>query len=468
MKRREFLRAGGSLLALGPGAALVAAGPAQAQSGGFKALVCVFLYGGNDGLNTIPPVASAAHAQYAATRRNLALARGDIVALDADHGLHPGLAPLAPAWAEGALAPVFNVGPLARPMTQAQYFDWRDSSDNSKVPDKLFSHSDQQMLWENATTDTMVRTGWGGRLMEALGAGPVMSFAGNSRFGAANLAQELVLPGPGAELGLYGFDWSGPQQTARRAAIDTLARSASQQWLHGRFGEIQQKGFETSSRLGTILRQSPAGGSADPANGEISAAFNHLAGNNNTPLSRQLYQVAKMLKNRSTVGGSRHLYFVSLSGFDTHANQLAVHGKLMTQTGAALGSFWQALKALGLESQVTTFTESDFGRTFKPNSSGGTDHAWGNEHLVLGGAVRGGQKYGTYPSLQLGGPDDAGRQSWEHQGRWIPSLSVDQYAATLAKWFAPDLSLATLRTVLPNLVNFEAGPGIDIGFMQAG
>lgn len=462
MTRRHFLRQMSALLPLG-GGGLLYSGGADAQSTGYRALVCVFLHGGNDGLNSFPPIDGAGYNRYAAVRRDVALPQGSILPLNASQGLHPGLAALKPVWDEQKMALVHNVGPLARPLTQAQYLAWRESNDATRVPESLFSHADQQALWETSAASKVIRPGWGGRLMEATGGSPVMSFAGNARFGSGSSSQNLVLPGPGSGFDINGY-WNGSQPNARRAALNSLVASAGGNTLQAAFAAGQQSAFDTGARLSTILKQAPANGAADASNPELSAAFGNLAGTMNNGLAQQLYQVAKMIKNRATVGGNRHLYFVALGGFDFHDNQLARQAVLMTSLGGALAAFHNAMKAIGTSDAVTLFTESDFGRTFKPNASGGTDHAWGNEHLVIGGAVLGGQAYGTYPSLVLGGPDDAGVASWEQQGRWIPGLSVDQYAATLASWFAPDLGNG-LDAVLPNLANFASR---NIGFMRAG
>ena len=184
-------------------------------------------------------------------------------------------------------------------------------------------------------------------------------------------------------------------------------------------------------------------------------------------LARQLYQAAKLIHGNATVLGNRQIFFAQLGGFDTHANQIGAsatvgnHARLLQQVGDALACFHNAMKGLALADAVTAFTQSDFGRTFTPNNSSGTDHAWGNTHLVVGGAVKGGLTYGTYPTLALGGPDDVGVDSWELQGRWIPTSSVDQYAATLLAWFGA--SDAQLDAVLPNLRNF--GSARTLGFV---
>jgi uncharacterized protein (DUF1501 family) len=201
------------------------------------------------------------------------------------------------------------------------------------------------------------------------------------------------------------------------------------------------------------------------SNALIDAAFAPLIadGNVSSRLGKQLYQVAKLIDARTTVGGDRQIYFASQGGYDTHGNQIGTdalsgdHARLLKELGDALACFHKAMQAIGMGNAVTAFTQSDFGRTFKPNNSNGTDHAWGNHHIVLGGAVKGGL-YGTYPTLALGGPDDVGVDSWELQGRWIPTTSVDQYAATLLRWFGA--SEGQLDTVLPNLKNFGSVRGV--------
>lgn len=466
INRRAFLGASASSLALpiGLGSYLLSAGTSHAQTADYKALVCVFLSGGNDGINMLPPIEQAKYQQYAAVRAGLALpltGTGAIVPLDANYGLHPGMQALSKAWGDGALAAVFNVGPLAQPLTQAQYLSWRGMNDVSKVPDSLYSHSDQVKLWQNGKSNSLERTGWAARVMDALNDGStVFSVSGNSTFGTGTLTSSLVLPSnPGSGFGLNGYG-TDAKSTTRRAGIDSQIAAIETNILHKVYSGIQKIALDRSAILQPILQQRPTATVADAANPEISAAFSNLQGDFNNGISKQLYQVAKLIKNRAAIGGNRHIFYVSLGGFDTHVNQLSAQGSLLLQLGNAMSAFYAATQALGVSSNVTTFTESDFGRTFKPNSSAGTDHAWGNQHLVMGGAVNGKQFFGTYPSLVLGGADDAGKNTWDSQGRWIPSLAVDQYAATLLKWFAPNVSA---QTIFPNLANFAQQ---DVGFMK--
>ncbi len=473
MQRRHWLKAAGLVGAsLGAGAIGNLLAPSRtARAADYKALVCVFLYGGNDGLNTIVPTDTTRWGEYAAVRGALALPQASLVGLGTSgYGLHPALAALAPAWAEGRLAPVFNVGPLFRPLTKSQYRSAAQSSDD--IPDSLFSHSDQQILWETGSTDALTRTGWGGRAAEALATvNPVISVGGNGRFGLSTRSAPLVLPGPGSTFGAYelGTDaWrlSYAPVVARAAALRAIYQQPQDNDIAEAYATMQRDAFAVSERLGALVKVLPGQAGSVAA---IDNAFASLISDGNVVpgLARQLYQVAKLIHGNATVQGNRQIFFAQLGGFDTHGNQIGAsvlegtHAGLLKSVGDSLAAFHNAMKALGLADAVTLFTQSDFGRTFAPNNSSGTDHAWGNHHLVLGGAVRGGQTYGSYPALALGGPDDVGVESWERQGRWIPTTSVDQYAATLLTWFGA--SDAQLDSVLPNLRNF--GSTRNLGFV---
>ncbi len=472
VQRRDFLRRAGALggsLGVAGLAGLAALAPLRtARAADYKALVCVFLYGGNDGTNTIVPTDAARHGQYSGVRGAMALPRGSLLSLaGTDFGLHPSLSALAPLWAEGKLAPLFNVGPLYAPLTKAAY---RSAGAGSvMVPENLFSHSDQQLLWESGTTDAQARTGWGGRAAQRLATtNPVISLGGNGRFGLSSSAVPLVLPEPGETFGAHMLDATQAwvPMRARKEAIDVLYAQSADVTLASAFQAQQRDAFAISERLGALVKRAPGEAGTSAA---IDAAFAPITsgGRITTPLGRQLYQTAKLIDGRATVQGERQIFFTQQGGFDTHGDQIAAsaleggHARLLKSLGDAMACFHNAMKAIGLADSVTLFTQSDFGRTFKPNNSNGTDHAWGNHHLVLGGAVRGGKTYGAYPALALGGPDDVGEQAWEQQGRWIPTTSVDQYAATLLAWFGADAS--ALDAVLPNLRNF--GSARNLGFV---
>ena len=474
MNRRRWLVRSGLGLATTLGASSIAnllLGTRPAYAADYKALLCIFLYGGNDGLNTVVPTDAARYNQYAGVRNQLALPRSSLVPLSGmSYGLHPALAGLKTAADDARIAPVFNVGPLIKPLTKAEF---RAASANSGVlPDSLFSHSDQQYLWENGTGDSHEPTGWGGRASETLAtANPVITLSGTPRFGISHLHTPLVLPGtPGDTFGAFEMqpdDLTIPWKAERKAAVDALYSETQDLQLANAYATIQRDAFSVSGRLNGLLKIVPGGAGALPA---IDTAFAPLisGGNFSTALSRQLYQIAKLVAGNATVQGNRQIFFAQVGGFDTHGNQAesgspteGVHARQLKEVGDALGAFYGAMKALGLGEAVTAFTQSDFGRTFLPNNSLGTDHAWGNNHLVVGGAVKGGRGYGTYPELVLGGPNDVGVDTWEQQGRWIPTTSVDQYASTLLGWFGA--SDVQLHTVLPNLVNF--GAATRLGFV---
>ncbi len=468
LDRRRWLRlAGGSLAgALGMGTLSALAPRVASAQEAYKALVCVFLLGGNDGLNMVVPTDLTRHDLYAAVRGALALPRGSLASLTGtDYGLHPSMAALATAWTDGALAPVFNLGPLRAPLTKAQYL----AAAESALPDNLFSHSDQQLLWEAGGGSSVERTGWGGRAAATLGtANPVISVGGNGHFGLSDLTSPLVLPEPGSTFGLYGYDGNWSPDLARRSALAALYAQPQSDTLVEAFASQQRDAFAVADRLGPLVELRPG----DPGSSSvIDAAFAPLIDNHDiaSPLGTQLYQVAKLVWQNATVRGNRQLFLATQGGYDTHSDQIAgdamggSHADLLQELAQAMACFHAAMKGLGLSDRVTLFTQSDFGRTFAPNSSRGTDHAWGNHQLVLGAAVQGGLTYGTYPELVLAGPSDVGDNEWDMHGRWIPSHSVDQYAATLLSWFGA--TSAQLDTILPNLANF--GSVRNLGFMQA-
>ncbi|HSW06305.1 DUF1501 domain-containing protein [Aquabacterium sp.] len=470
LNRRRWLKKTAALLAGSGLAGGLSLSTRFAQAADYKALVCIFLYGGNDGMNMLVPTDTTRYNQYAGVRSALALPRQSLVGLGSSgYGLHPAMAALAPHWNQGTLAPVFNVGPLAAPLTKAQYLAEPEGS--PLIPDNLFSHSDQQILWECAGTDALARTGWGGRASSTLATtNPVISVGGNGHFGVEDLRTPLVLPGPGSGFGAYGLrpeDTTWEPNRLRKLAIDALYAQAQTVDLATAYAGQQAGAFEISQRLSGLVATMPGDAQAVPA---IDAAFAGLVqdGYFSSQLAAQLYQVAKLIHGHGTVQGDRQIFFAQMGGFDTHSGQAysgdaasGEHAVLLKQLADALAAFQTALQGIAMAQQVTSFTQADFGRTFAPNSSTGTDHAWGNHQLVLGGAVKGGLTYGSYPTLVLGGPDDVGVEDWELQGRWIPTSAVDQYAATLLSWFgATD---AQLNAALPNLANF--GSRRTLGFL---
>jgi uncharacterized protein (DUF1501 family) len=468
MDRRQFLRHSGAIsgsIALGQLAALTARGAAPTD---YKALVCVFLYGGNDSNNTIVPVTTAAYQNYAALRGPLALgdpaggtpyagvdANGNSTALlplvdgggQANFGVHNALSGVRDLWNSGELAVVANVGTLTAPLTKAAY------TSGKPRPENLFSHIDQQHQWQTAASSGAAIssglgiTGWGGRLMDrlaSLNAGssvPAMiSTAGNNLLITAPAARSLVVPATGT-FGVQGFSSSSADVARRTALTQLLGIDNQYDLVHAAEGIMSSA--MTSSALVNPLLTSTTTTSATYFSG-LTSGF-----------AKQLLAIAKLIEGRSALGAQRQLFLVNLGSFDTHTNQIATQQKLYADLGAGLKAFHSAMTAIGAASNVTSFTLSDFSRTLKPNTGGGSDHGWGSHHFVAGGAVKGKAIYGTMPTLQLGGTDDEGSE-----GRWIPTTSVDQYAATLATWFG-----ATPADITAALPNFSAFPGGVLHFL---
>ncbi len=422
---------------------------ARASTDDYRALVCVFLYGGNDGNNMVVPV-DGRYDDYAAARRpqpdgGLALTPDQLLPLapasgPAQYGFHPSMPELQQLWNGGALGVLFNVGTLVAPTSKAD-----DAAGRVPRPESLMSHQDQQNQWQTSLADRPSRTGWGGRLADEIPTAPLpalVSTAGNVLFALGASSHPLAVPAAGGPtFGLSGFDSSAGSR-ALRTAMDALRGLDLDNAL------VQSVAGETAAAFAASGALSPVLAGAGSTTDALFAAQSSVLGN-------QLLQVARIIEARSVLGATRQIFFVALGGFDTHNNQIDRQGPLLAQVSGALAAFYSATVQLGVASQVTTFTLSDFGRTLAPASGGGSDHAWGNHHLVLGGAVQGRQTYGTFPTLALGGPDD-----FTAQGRWIPTTSTDQYAATLARWFG--VAPADLSAVLPNVGRFATD---DLGFL---
>ena len=447
VSRRSFLRYA-SLAAAGNAAGLKPFGMlnALAATGGaadYKALVCVFLYGGNDANNTIIPFDTKGYANYASLRGPLALDQGTLLTLPGlqNYALHPSLPEIQKLVNSGQAAIVSNVGTLLQPTTRANYLAGKVSN-----PSNLFSHPDQQQEWQNASASGSVATGWAGRMSDLLGSSyntaasipMVTSVAGDTLFcNGASTTPVAVSPG-----NLTGATCSeGSACSARTAAAQSLVTFNSGLSL------VQADNGVTANAYKYAKSLADATASASP----LKTVFPTANG-----LAAQLQQIAQLIAVRSALGVDRQIYFCGIGNFDTHSTQLTTQATLLGQISAAIGAFYQATQELGVANQVTTFTMSDFARTMQPNSNGGSDHGWGSHHFVVGGSVLGNKMYGTYPTLALGGPDDSGSN-----GRWIPSTASVQYASTLAQWFG--VSTAQLAQVFPTLSGF--GTNTKLGFM---
>ena len=452
--RREFLRTAARLSVAGSAGPfalnLATIGAAAAQTAGdYRALVCLFMYGANDHNNTVIPFDTANFNTYTAARAGLTRTLADLLPLTPSvplggsnagrqFALPKELAPLKTIWDAGKLAIMANVGPLIVPTTKTQYTNL-----SVPLPPKLFSHNDQQSVWQ-ASAPEGAKQGWGGRIGDLMASQNVNSIftcnsvAGSAVFlaGQTTVAYQLSTAGSTPIAGLSGnlFGSSTAGSTLRSIITSGSANVFTQD-----LAETTQRSIDANATLSTALASAPD--LPLPAD---------LATSN---LAAQLRLVARMIASRDALGARRQVFFVSLGGFDTHDDQLTTQPGLHTQLGAALAYFYNATVSLGVANNVTTFTGSDFGRTLTSNGDG-SDHGWGSHHFVLGGSVLGQRYYGTFPIMGLNNNDEVG------SGRLLPTTSVDQFAATLARWFG--VSESNLSLVLPNIGNFGSS---NVGFM---
>lgn len=407
----------------------------------YRALVCLFLFGGNDSFNMLVPRSTAEWNAYFASRQNMAVEQGALLPINplnsdgAQYGVHPSMPGVQTLFEQESAAFVANVGPLIVPTTKAQY-----QSGSVPLPPQLFSHNDQQNQWHSLRGRTLSDTGWAGRMADLIRlnvAGQQLatnvSLAGNSLFqsGDDTVAYTMGAAGP---LAFQGFAGLGGEQ--RRAFERIINASYDSIYARG-FAEVQRRAVEAADRVTAAIAQAPPLTTQFPT----------------SSLGQQFQTVARLISVRDRLAMRRQVFLVSAGGFDSHDDQLVNQPALLASVSACLAAFYAATVELGVASSVTTFTQSDFGRTLTSNGDG-TDHAWGGVQLVIGQSVRGRRICGRYPSLALNGPDDVGG------GRLIPGVSADQYAATLARWFGiPDADLAR---VAPHIGNFAER---DLGLM---
>jgi len=402
----------------------------------YKALVCIFMLGGNDGNNLIVPMKTDAqgYSDYFGVRgATLGLPQTTLGLIPAAngkeaYGLHPQLGPLRGLYSHGKLAIVANVGTLLKPITKAEY------QQGGPVPLNLFSHSDQQQQWQMATVPGAPHNGWAGRaadIISALNAPstfPVsVSTAGNSLFLTGERPQASLING---SLGLDGSDGS-LAANARDAAFQHVLKFQTGMSLIQKANQVTADGLEAAKELNAALSIGSPPKTPFP----------------DSSLGRQLQQVARIINVRKNLGVNRQIFYVALGDFDTHTDAMPRQNVLLGEVAASMAAFYDATAEMGVEKQVLTFTESEFGRTLQPSSGAGSDHAWGSHHMVMGGAVKAADVYGTFPVLGLQGPDDV-----TGRGVWLPSISLDQYGATFASWFG--VADDSLTKVFPNLANF--------------
>jgi uncharacterized protein (DUF1501 family) len=446
--RRDFLKA--AVTSVGALGALSKFGEINALAAGsssYQALVCIFLSGGNDGHNTVVPITTAKqnYSLYAQGRQGLALPQSglQVIANGSDtYGLHPLMSEIAALYNAGNAAVVANVGMLVQPTTRAIFA----AQNLSKLPPQLFSHSDQTNQWQAAIPSGTVSTGWGGRVEDNLspqynsGASftPIAGTGGCGLFCTGQQTFPASVPPSGIAL------LEGGNTPARLTAVQQLMQFDNGLKLVTAANANYSRGMSFSNTLAAAMK---------------SAVVNTVFPN--TSLGSQLKTVAQIMSVRGALGLSRQIFYCSLGSFDTHGAQAGTQDPLLQQLSQAVGAFYTATQEVGTDAGTMTFTASEFGRTLQPNGSAGTDHAWGSHHFVIGtgaahgGALKAGQFWGQFPSLALGGPDDANTR-----GTIVPTTSVDQYAATMAQWFG--VSATDLPSIFPNVVNF---PTANIGFL---
>ena len=439
--RRELLRMGAQSLGF-----LAAGGcvgrfsrlyAAASETSDYRALVCIFMLGGNDGNNLIVPIKTEkqSYSDYTRVRGTIAGLPQNSLGVIATangkemYGLHARLDRLRDLYSREKLAVVANVGTLVRPISREQY------QQGAAVPLNLFSHSDQQQQWQMASIPGAPHNGWAGRaadlvsIRSAPSRFPIgVSTAGNSLFLTGELPEVSIING---QLGLDGSDGS-IAENARDAAFQQIVKFPTGMALIQKANQVTADGLNAAKELNAALS----------AGSSLKTPFP------STSLGKQLQQVARVMNVRKELGAQRQIFYVAIGDFDTHTDSMRRQDVLLADMAASMSAFYDATLDMQIERQVVTFTESEFGRTLQPSSGAGTDHAWGSHHLVMGGAVKAADVYGAFPVLALQGPEDV-----TGRGVWVPTISLDQYGATLASWFG--VADDSLTKVFPNLGNFS-------------
>ncbi|WP_373473679.1 DUF1501 domain-containing protein [Sphingorhabdus lacus] len=468
LSRRAFLRRSKQVAIAGSASSfalgLAGIGEAAAFSAGndYKALVCIFLYGGNDHNSTLIPFDSTNYDLYSAIRGGgagqtaggITLARsslaatalspsgGQVLTNNLQYALAPTMTRLKTLFDQGKMAPVLNVGPLVAPLTLAQY-----NSSNlvaNPRPAKLFSHNDQQSTWQSSKPEGAT-DGWGGRMGDlAMSSNSnslftCISATGNAVFLSGQTALTYQVSSGGA-LAVNGIKGSLFGSSAGSTALRTLMTQTSNNVLEAEYNRVAKRSIDSEGVLTAALQPIALTTSFRPATGRNS-------------LAEQLQVVARLIAARQPLGARRQVFMVSMGGFDLHDNLINNQNNLMGSLDFAMDAFYKATVELGVADKVTTFTASDFGRTLQSNGDG-SDHGWGSHHFIMGGAVNGGRFYGVAPQISVTSPDQVG------QGRLLPTVAVDQFASTLATWFG--VSANELASVSPNIGRFASS---DLGFM---
>jgi uncharacterized protein (DUF1501 family) len=447
INRRELLKLAGTGVAFGasPLSSLAQTGGSAQAISDYRALVCIYLVGGNDSFNMVIPSSSAEYNTYAASRQNMAVPRNVLLPISpsnsdgVQYGLHPSMPELQNMFELGHTAFITNVGPLLQPVTKEQYLN-----ESADIPPQLFSHNSQSDQWQSLQGLGSSDTGWAGRMSDLIRqdvAGQRLptniSLSGNQLMLSANRTIPYVI-GPRGPAKFVGLDGSiSNYQHELHQTYERLLADGQD--------SVYEESFKGAKRraLQTIDMAEAAIANAQPVTVPFAA----------TSLGNQLRTVAQLISAREELQMRRQIFFVGVDGFDTHDDQVEVQPGLFADLSRSINDFYLATQELGVADSVTTFTESDFGRTLTSNGDG-TDHGWGGIHLVTGGAVQGRKLYGRYPELSMGGPDEVSG------GRLIPTTSADQYIASLSKWFG--VADVNLDQITPNIGNFVER---DLGFL---
>jgi len=479
LTRRQFIRHA-ACAALGTGALTAAikdlrfvnAAVAQSAASDYKALVCIFLSGGNDSNNLIIPTIPEEYDDYASIRSNIlaiplsgapniAIPLSPLNSDGHNYGLHPACPQLATLFQENKLAVLFNTGTLVFPMTRAQY-----QSGILERPPQLFSHSDQVTQWQTSIPDRPPLTGWGGRCADLLAAvqpgAPIslsVTLAGANTFEVGNIVSQYSVTTSGA------INLSGVTGARLQSLTNILALPYPNMQVQA-YADVGEHAIATGGLLNSAIAATSA---ANYWTVPFPTTVTSPTGGNafGSGLASQLRMIARLIEagNRNVANGGfgmkRQIFFCQVGGYDLHSGQtpgpgqttVGSHANLLAELSQGMFAFQRAMEQLGLSNNVTTFTSSDFGRTFPCNGEG-SDHGWGSHHLIMGGAVNGRRTYGRFPTLAVNGPDDTST------GRWIPTTAIDQYFATLATWFGVDAG--NLNTVFPNLNRFSTP---NLGFV---
>lgn len=441
LSRRDF----GRLLAGATATAALAqigVSAAVADTSSYRAMVGVFLFGGNDAWNMVIPN-DERYADYAAKRASIAVKQDAMLPLTGTaFGLHPAMASLKSAWDEGALSVVLNTGTLFQPLTKTLYQSRPDLR-----PLNLMSHEDQQNEWQGMRMREKNLDGFMGRILDRAQAAeipPLVSIAGSQLALLGSRRSPLILPSSGG-ISRNGYNAASTDAAtiARQQALNTFSDASAFGAVTDFTGRGMSSAYAQAATANTIVSATTSTVDQYFKNPTTGATLT-------SEISRQLLRTARMIEARNTLGHAKQTFFVSQGGYDTHNGQAASHNSLYADLAMALAAFYNAMKALGLANNVTAFTMSDFGRVYKPNANAGTDHAWGSNHLVLGAALASRKVHGRYPDTTYGGAEDA-----YNDGRWIPSIAIEEYVGAIAQWYG--VSPADMPYVFPNWGTWNGG-----------